>query len=63
MPLVTVELYPGRTPEQKTACARDIVEAVQRHLNAPPEATQVIFRDVAQQDWLQGGKLVAAKKG
>lgn len=63
MPLVTIELYPGRTPEQKSACARDIVEAIQRHLNAPPEATQVIFRDVAQHDWLQGGKLVPAKKG
>lgn len=63
MPLVTIELYPGRTPEQKTACARDIVEAIHRHLNAAPEATQVIFRDVAQHDWLQGAKLVPPKKG
>jgi 4-oxalocrotonate tautomerase len=62
MPLVTIELYPGRTPEQKSACARDIVEALQRHLKAAPDATQVIFRDVSPQDWLQGAKLVAQKE-
>lgn len=62
MPIVHIELYAGRTAEQKTACARDIVEAIQRNLGAPPEATQVIFRDVAKEDWLLGAKLAPAAK-
>ena len=54
---IRIELYPGRTAQQKEACARDIVEAIQRHLNAAPEATQVVFCDVQKEDWLQGAKL------
>ena len=57
MPMVRIELYPGRSPEQKSACARDIVAAIARHLNAPPEATQVVFVDVARSDWLLGSQL------
>lgn len=62
MPFVRIDLFPGRTPEQKLACARDIIDAIQRHLNAPPEATQVVFNDVEKHDWLFGGKLPPAPK-
>jgi 4-oxalocrotonate tautomerase len=55
--MVRIELYPGRTPEQKTACAKDIVKAMQQHLNATPASIQVVFVDVAPSDWLQGAKL------
>ena len=58
MPMVRIELYKGRTPEQKTACAREIVRAIHEHLGAPPEATQVIFVDVEKTDWLTGAKLM-----
>jgi 4-oxalocrotonate tautomerase len=58
MPMVRIELYPGRTAEQKTACAKEIVKAMQQHLNAKPESIQVVFVDVAPSDWLQGAKLV-----
>jgi 4-oxalocrotonate tautomerase len=57
MPMVRIELYPGRTPEQKTACARAIMEVMKQHLNAAPEATQVIFVDVEKSDWLDGAKM------
>lgn len=57
MPLVRIELYPGRTPEQKTECARAVIDAISTHLGVPPEATQVMFFDVARSDWLAGGKL------
>lgn len=64
MPMVRIELYPGRTPEQKLACARAIMEAMKLHLNAPPEATQVMFVDVDRANWIDGAKLPAtpAKK-
>jgi 4-oxalocrotonate tautomerase len=60
MPIVHVELYKGRTPEQKTNCARDIVEAITKNLGAPAEATQVVFVDVEKSDWLMGGKIPPA---
>ena len=57
MPNVRIELYAGRTPEQKTACARDIVDAVVRNLGAPPEVVQVVFVDVERHDWHTGGRM------
>lgn len=60
MPMVRIELYPGRTPEQKLSCARAIMDAMKQHLNAAPEATQVMFIDVEKADWLDGSKLPPA---
>lgn len=57
MPMVRIELYPGRTPEQKSDCARAIVEAISKHLGAPAAATQVMFVDVEKSDWLAGDKI------
>jgi 4-oxalocrotonate tautomerase len=58
MPIVRVELFSGRTPEQKTACARDIVRAISQHLGVPHAATQVLFVDMERSDWLNGDKLL-----
>jgi 4-oxalocrotonate tautomerase len=60
MPIVHIELYSGRTAEQKSACARDVVDAIVKHLNTTAEATQVVFVDVDKSDWLVGGKIPAA---
>lgn len=60
MPMVRIELYPGRTPEQKSACARAIMEVMKQHLNAAPEATQVMFIDVEKGNWIDGAKLAPA---
>jgi 4-oxalocrotonate tautomerase len=57
MPIVHIELYKGRTPEQKAACARDVVDAVAKHLGTTPEATQVIFVDADKADWFTGGRI------
>ncbi|HET9641987.1 MAG TPA: tautomerase family protein [Burkholderiaceae bacterium] len=58
MPMVRIELHKGRTTEQKAACAKEIVRAIQQHLNAPPEATQVVFVDVEKSDWMLGATLL-----
>jgi 4-oxalocrotonate tautomerase len=63
MPMVRIELYKGRTPEQKLACARDVVKALQQHLGAKPEAIDVIFVDVTPSDWLVGSKILAGEGG
>ena len=60
MPIVHIELYSGRTPEQKSACARDVVDAIVKHLKTTAEATQVVFVDVDKSNWLLGGKIPPA---
>ena len=54
MPLVEVSLLAGRSAEQKRRMARAIQVAMVDHGGARPENVQVIFRDVAQEDWLSG---------
>ena len=57
MPIVRVEMWPGRTHAQKAELARAITEAVVTIAHTTPEATIVIFGDVAKENWAQGGVL------
>ncbi len=59
MPIVRVELWPGRTQAQKAELARAITEAVVTIAHTTPEATIVIFEDVAKENWAQGGRLAS----
>jgi len=59
MPIVRVEMWPGRTQAQKAELARVITEAVVTIAHATPEATIVIFKDVAKENWAQGGVLAS----
>jgi 4-oxalocrotonate tautomerase len=59
MPIVRVEMFPGRTHAQKQELARAITEAVANIAHATPDATIVIFHDIAREDWAQGGKLAS----
>jgi 4-oxalocrotonate tautomerase len=57
MPMVRIEMFPGRTREQKANAAREVTAAIQRTLGAKPEATDIIFVEVGKSDWASGGKL------
>lgn len=59
MPMITVQMYKGRTIEQKRELAAAITEAIVRIAKTTPEATQVIFQDIAKEDWAFGGKLAS----
>jgi len=61
MPTIHVELFAGRTHDQKAALAREITEACVRVLGGNPAAVDVIFRDVAPSDWSTGGLLWSEK--
>jgi 4-oxalocrotonate tautomerase len=45
MPIVRVEMYPGRTHAQKAELARVITEAVVAIAKTTPEHTTVVFED------------------
>ncbi|MCY3543452.1 MAG: tautomerase family protein [Chloroflexi bacterium] len=59
MPIVRVEMWPGRTREQKAELAKVITDAINDIAGAPPEATIIVFEDVSKDDWAQSGKLAS----
>jgi 4-oxalocrotonate tautomerase len=59
MPIVRIEMWPGRTQAQKRELARAITEAVCNIAQTTPDATIVIFQDVPKEDWAQAGKLAS----
>lgn len=59
MPIVRIEMWPGRTKSQKAELARLITEAVVTVAHTTPESTTVIFEDVAKENWAVGGVLAS----
>ena len=57
MPTVHVQLFKGRTADQKRAAAAAITEAVVATLGGNAATVQVIFHDIERHDWATGGKL------
>jgi 4-oxalocrotonate tautomerase len=61
MPTIRVELFEGRTVEQKRALAQALTEATVRTLGGSPDGVDVVFFDIARHDWATGGTLWADK--
>jgi 4-oxalocrotonate tautomerase len=57
MPVIHIEMWPGRTHAQKKELAKAITQAVVDITKTAPEATIVIFSDVPKENWAQGGVL------
>lgn len=57
MAIVRIELYAGRTREQKAAAAKAITEAMTKTLGTTSAGTQIIFVDVQKSDWAHDAKL------
>jgi len=55
MPTIRVELFEGRTPQQKAALARELTDACVRVLGGNAGGVDVLFFDIARQDWATGG--------
>ncbi len=60
MPVVTVEMWEGRTVEQKKQLVEDITSAMVK-IGVPPEAVHIIIKDVPKHNWADGGKLASEK--
>ncbi|HMO45765.1 MAG TPA: 4-oxalocrotonate tautomerase [Rubrivivax sp.] len=57
MPTLRVEMFAGRTLEQKRTLARELTEATVRALGVPASAVEVLFYDIQRSDWAVGGTL------
>ncbi|MFM7970928.1 MAG: 4-oxalocrotonate tautomerase [Betaproteobacteria bacterium] len=61
MPLIRVELFEGRTPEQKRALAQALTETTCRVLGTKPDGVDIMFFDIAKHDWASAGVLWSDK--
>ena len=61
MPTLRVELFEGRTPEQKRALAKELTDACVRVLGGSADGVDVLFYDIQRQDWSTGGVLWSDK--
>ncbi|MGH8808747.1 MAG: 4-oxalocrotonate tautomerase [Noviherbaspirillum sp.] len=57
MPTINVQLFEGRTIEQKRAFVKAITEATCSSLECRPASVDVILQEVKKEDWATGGKL------
>jgi 4-oxalocrotonate tautomerase len=58
MPVVTVEMWQGRTIEQKKLLAEGITEAFVK-IGTPKEKVTVILKDNPKHNWSEGGTLAS----
>ena len=61
MPTIHVELFAGRTLDQKRALAQALTDATVKTLGGSADSVDVIFVDVQRQDWATGGVLWSDK--
>ena len=57
MPIVRVEMWPGRTHSQKAELAQAITDAMVEIAKTTPEATTIVFQDVPKENWAEAGVL------
>ncbi|WP_207100115.1 tautomerase family protein [Paracoccus shandongensis] len=60
MPLVRIELFPGRSPELKQEIASRITQMLSDVAGIAPGATSVIFQETPPADWFVAGRSHAA---
>lgn len=57
MPTINVQLFEGRTLEQKRLFVKAITEAAAKTLDCDPGSVDVIIQEVRKENWATGGKL------
>ena len=57
MPVVTIQMWSGRSPAQKKALVRAITDAMVEHAAAKPTNLHVIIQEVPAENWALAGVL------
>ncbi|HLE34808.1 MAG TPA: 4-oxalocrotonate tautomerase family protein [Nitrososphaerales archaeon] len=58
MPLVTISLWPGRTPEKKEELAKAITDTIVKVLGSKREHVIVVYQDTPKENWYVAGNLL-----
>jgi|TARA_B100000959_G_scaffold38552_1_gene37605 4-oxalocrotonate tautomerase len=59
--MIQVQMFSGRTPEQKRNLVRALTDAFVQTAGSTVDAVDVILTDVEKSDWAQGGELFSDK--
>ena len=62
MPVVTVQLWKGRTVEQKRKLAKAITDAMVEHADARADGLHVIIQEYELENWARAGVLGVDRK-
>lgn len=57
MPVITIDMLEGKTPEQKKQLAEKITLNVCEITNVAQDVVTIIFHDIPRDNWSSGGKL------
>lgn len=57
MPVIRVEMFAGRTVEQKRALARALTDAFTATCGGTAQSVHIVIDDVRKEDWAIGGAL------
>lgn len=61
MPILRLEMHPGRTLDQKRAFVSEVTRVAAETLSCPPESVDVVISEVARENFAKAGKLIADK--
>jgi 4-oxalocrotonate tautomerase len=61
MPTIRIDMFEGRTTEQKRALVRSITDACVTSLGVPAESVDILLFDIAKQNWATAGTLWSDK--
>jgi 4-oxalocrotonate tautomerase len=61
MPTIRIDMFAGRTVEQKRALAAAITEACVKTIGTSADSVDILMFDIPKQDWASGGVLWSDK--
>jgi 4-oxalocrotonate tautomerase len=56
MPVITIDMWEGRTSEEKEKMIKNITETLSESMNIPKEVIHVIIKESPMENWGIGGK-------
>jgi 4-oxalocrotonate tautomerase len=59
MPILHLEMHPGRTLEQKRAFVREATRVAVETLSCPSDSVDIVITEVARDAWAKAGELVS----
>ena len=59
MPIIRIEMWPGRSRSQKAELAKVITDAMVKITHTTPESTIIVFEDIPKDNWAQSGMLAS----
>ena len=61
MPIIRVEMFPGRTVDQKRDLVRDLTDGFVRACGGAGDRLHGVITEVEREDWGVGGELMSDK--